>query len=165
MYRFRRAPGDDDGYSDLKAWRDDIMVKAYANNEMRGTAADETLIGTDGPDAICGEGGNDVMIGGRGNDFIEGCWGDDKIWTGPGTDILQEYVYESHDELWDFQNGKDRVEFAFVGLTADDVNIAYDGRAHAIVTIDGHPEFQLDVFGRGFGYEDCLYTNYVGYVG
>lgn len=164
MYRRGRIDSYDE-QRDLQAIRDDIAIKAYANNEMRGTSADELLLGTAGPDAICGEWGNDVMKGGRGNDFLEGCWGDDILTGGPGSDVFQFYVYGSKDVITDWEPHKDVFEIAFEDVSSDEVYITQVARGHYVVTVEGHPEFQVDVFGRSFDYSDILYTNYVGYVG
>lgn len=142
--------------------RDAIFVKAYATNEMRGTDADETMIGTSGSDAICGEWGQDVMKGGAGNDYIEGCFDDDILYGGAGRDVFDFYVYASHDKVIDWQDGQDIMEITFPGLTSfDDVNIIHErgGRVHHL-TIDGHPEFSVDVYGKGFGFEDIVLTQF-----
>ena len=144
---------------DLRAIRDAIFEKAFANNEMRGTAGAEIMIGTRGPDAICGEGGNDIMKGGAGNDFIEGCWADDILWGGAGRDVFQFYVYSSHDVIKDWQDRQDILELAFTGITLADVQIVHESRLVHTLTVKGHPEFSVEVIGRGFGLEDVLLTN------
>jgi hypothetical protein len=99
-----------------------------------------------------------VVKAGGGQDWIELCWDDDVVWGGSGRDVFQAHTYASHDKIMDWQDGQDILEIAFHGATAADVNIERVSARQHIVTVDGHPDFSVEILGRGFGIEDIIYT-------
>lgn len=143
---------------DLLAIRDKILADAMANNPIDGGPGDDLIIGTAGPDSICGEGGNDIVMAGGGNDYVDGCPGDDTLYGGAGRDVFQFYDFitkPSRDTIADWQDGKDILELT--GTNADAVNVSGSGRVH-VVTIDGAPDFSVTIIGKGFDYNDILFT-------
>ncbi|WP_222440596.1 calcium-binding protein [Siccirubricoccus deserti] len=104
-----------------------------------------TFIGTTSNDILMGTGGNDAMIGGAGDDTISGGTGNDRLRGGKGDDILQggsgadTFIFcraDGHDQIDDFQQGVDRLEFRGISgreitwtATEGGVTLSYGGLA------------------------------------
>ena len=100
--------------------------------------------GGDGDDTIDGGAGNDVLWGGMGDDTITGGTGYDLMSGGKGADTFRFAVGDSKggDFISDFEDGKDRIEFDFVGTFAD-LAITDEGAGRARVKYGNQGDFAI----------------------
>jgi Ca2+-binding RTX toxin-like protein len=88
-----------------------------------GTGNDRLVAGAAGATMVDFDGGNDVLVGGAGDDSFTGGAGTDlfvfgKTWTSPSG---------FQDIIWDFEDGKERIDLRTSGLKLADLNIESDG--------------------------------------
>jgi Ca2+-binding RTX toxin-like protein len=98
----------------------DVLPGTAAIDSFYAAAGDDTLFGGAGNDRPYGEDGNDALNGGAGTDTIYGDGGNDVIGGGTGNDILRggagadTFVFDwacGSDQILDFQNGLDKLDF------------------------------------------------------
>lgn len=152
-----------------------IVGKHNVDDELTGSEFGESIFGLSGDDTIYGEGGNDfidggsgadklygdgdddTVIGGAGADRISGGEGNDKLW-GHGENVPQTalsatevdtFVFYTNDwgndEIMDFQNGVDMIEFAqSSGVQFADLQIT-QGTTGTMISYD-HNGVQSSIF-------------------
>ncbi len=79
---------------------------------MIGGSAADTLNGEDGNDILGGGGGVDRLSGGAGNDTLSGGAGYDFLAGGTGTDYFRFAPGDGVEEVLDWTDGVDRVDFS-----------------------------------------------------
>jgi len=126
-----------------------------AGLNLSGGNGANTLIGGNGDDHISGGGGADILKGGAGNDVLSGNGGNDHLDGGLGNDILTggsggrdwfEYhaVGWGHDEITDFEAGRDQLDFQGSGLHLSDLHISQQGSGVMIETADHASSILID---------------------
>ena len=115
-----------------------------------------TFRGTTGNDVLTGSIGNDYISAGMGDDLIIGEAGNDKLRGGAGADTFLFNRADGHDQIVDFQQGVDHLEFHGISgreitWTATDggVTLSYGGLAGQAV--DHGEIFIAGATSLGFG--------------
>ena len=109
----------------------DTLQGGDDTDALFGGDGDDTLDGGDGGDNLDGGAGNDTLNGGDGNDYLYGQEGDDilnggagldALFGGAGADIFVMAAGNGEDQVFDFEDGVDRIDASgvadnFAGLT------------------------------------------------
>jgi Ca2+-binding RTX toxin-like protein len=113
---------------------DDIITAGGGNDIAYGGSGSDDLSGGTGNDFLYGEGGADVLLGGNNSDWLDGGEGDDRLKGdsggdtligGAGDDILyggdagDTFIFADDfgfDQLRDFQDGIDILDFSALPL-------------------------------------------------
>lgn len=88
-----------------------LIVGGKRNDEFSGGKGDDFLDGRSGNDILWGNHGDDRIYGGDGHDGLDGGRGDDVLTGGQGNDVSVFREHFGHDEIRDFGDGDDRIEF------------------------------------------------------
>ncbi len=91
---------------------------------LDGSEFADILTGASGVNWLRGRGGADVIKGGTGNDVLFG---------GAEADIFKFAATDGHDEIRDFEDGLDRIDFSATGLTFANLTITANAAGHAVV--------------------------------
>ena len=141
-----------DGDIDTLSYSEDtagVSVRLWNNTATGGDAAGddiggfENLTGGSGNDTLQGSAGDNVLMGGAGNDRLYGLNSADTLNGGTGnddlfgavdgvTDVFEFTIGDGMDEIKDFENGIDLIQFTLSSLVFGDLGISDDG-THATV--------------------------------
>jgi len=131
-----------------------------------GKGGNDLLLGGDGDDNLFGDatflaghaqGGNDRLDGEAGNDLL---WGDAQFLLDQavgGNDTFVFTGFFGNDQVMDFQQGKDHLEFAIPGGDASDLHIAVIG-TDTVITLEGYGSVTLVGFTGELGTTDLLFV-------
>ncbi len=89
----------------------------------------ENIIGSAGDDQIMGDDSVNVLEGGMGNDTLTG---------GAGADIFRFGTGFGNDQITDFEDGIDLLDFSDSGLTFSDLTIAANGSDTTVTDVNGN---------------------------
>ncbi|HHC29878.1 MAG TPA: hypothetical protein ENK80_04875 [Rhodobacterales bacterium] len=115
---------------------DDLLVggrgsdKLFGNDgadDLRGGLQRDKLLGGAGDDTLEGNGGRDILRGGAGGDTLAGGGGADRFVFGPS---------DGADQISDFQDGIDKIQFTQRGLQMSDLTIEAQG-GDTLITYSG----------------------------
>lgn len=112
-----------DGARDFSGVSDDLLV--------HGGGGDDTIVGGQGDDTLSGGAGNDVIHATAGSNLIIGGAGNDTLYGGEGEDVFFwdaahfGSTVSAHDVVWDFEYGKDMLQFGDV--FGDEMDVSVDG--------------------------------------
>ncbi len=79
-----------------------------------------------------GDTGNDTLYGGDGNDHLYGGDGNDSLLGEGGNDTFHFYLGWGTDQIHGFQNGADKISFAYQGLSFGQLEITAYGASTEI---------------------------------
>lgn len=132
------------GADRLTAGAGDTIINARAGNDRAdgglgddrifGSTGADTLLGGDGNDQLYGGSEADSLLGGAGADTLDGGFGDDVMRGGLGSDRFLFKAGWGDDQIVDFQDGTDRIQFSggpaslaqlVLVQTGDDVTISF----------------------------------------
>ncbi|MFT6911813.1 MAG: Ca2+-binding RTX toxin-like protein [Paracoccaceae bacterium] len=129
--RLKSLNGDDLLYGDqgddiiTAGGGDDIAYGGSGSDELRGGTGNDFLYGEGGADVLLGGNNSDWLEGGAGNDRLKGDSGGDTLIGGAGDDILyggdagDTFIFADDfgfDQLRDFQDGIDILDFSALPL-------------------------------------------------
>ena len=80
-------------------------------NVIGSEIGDDILIGNSGENIIDGRGGDDILRGGAGNDILRGGAGNDDLYGEDGADIYVIDAEGGSDQIFEFEDGVDHIEF------------------------------------------------------
>ena len=109
---------------------DDKLTGDKYPNKLYGNMGEDTLMGGAGNDTIRGGKDDDEIDGGAGHDMIQGDKGDDELTGGDGNDTFILMEGDGDDEITDFEQGKDKIQFGPTTepLSAADIRDILDTR-------------------------------------
>jgi Ca2+-binding RTX toxin-like protein len=87
------------------------LYGSAANNNLVGTGGADVIYGNAGADILNGYYGDDSLFGGSGNDRLRGGPGSDRLTGDEGADRFVFYRADGYDQITDYQQGVDRLEF------------------------------------------------------
>lgn len=90
----------------------DTLVLGQGRDIGNGGAGDDTINGGSGQDTISGGGGDDKLNGSGGQDRLDGGTGSDELIGGGGADVFVFATNDGSDEIVDFEDGIDRIDFS-----------------------------------------------------
>ena len=95
---------------------------------FNGADDNDSLFGNNGDDYVQGGAGNDYVAGGTDNDTLNGGIGNDTLVGNSGADVF-EFTDASFgtDQINDFEDGVDMLDFSALGLSASDFTITQSG--------------------------------------
>ncbi|MCB1517052.1 MAG: M10 family metallopeptidase C-terminal domain-containing protein [Hyphomicrobiaceae bacterium] len=123
--------------------RENVIRGNDGNDILSGRGGSDTLFGGDDNDILKGDQGNDTLKGEDGIDRLEGGADNDKLWGGPKKDTLipgtgndrmwgeggdDIFVIGKHEDLnliYDFQDGKDRINLSDFGYNNKAAAVAH----------------------------------------
>ena len=103
----------------------DMLNGGAGADQLHGGSGNDGFFGGGGNDLIYGDAGNDVVFGDGGNDTIDGGSGDDILRGGAGADVFILGVASGSDQIMDFADGMDRLDFSGLATvnSIDDLDI------------------------------------------
>lgn len=141
--------GDDQAFGGSGA---DTINGGSGSDDLRGGSQADTLFGGNGQDHVYGGTGNDIvhgdngaddlrggngadtLFGGSHADRISGGNGNDEMTGGAGADTFVFGASHGSDQIVDFQDGLDVIEFTTNGLTFGDLTISASGGSDVEIT-------------------------------
>ncbi|MEL6885681.1 MAG: calcium-binding protein [Pseudomonadota bacterium] len=123
----------------------DKLLGDAGQDELNGGQRNDRLHGGDDNDVLNGGHGNDYLKGDAGNDTLNGGTGKDKMTGGTGIDTFVFANKSGRDQITDFENGIDVMDFtAVTGVTGiADLAIAQDGTG-VVISYGGNNTLTLD---------------------
>ena len=94
----------------------DFLYGNEDNDALFGGTGNDVLRGDSGVDQLRGEDGNDYVNGGSGDDVVDGGAGLDMLFGGDGADTFIFVDGAGSDEIYDWEDGLDMLDFS--GVTA-----------------------------------------------
>ncbi|QBF33582.1 serine hydrolase [Thalassococcus sp. S3] len=123
-----------DGSDRLAAGKGNDKLSGGAGDDMLyGRAGDDVLKGGTGQDVLRGGAGNDLLRGGSGADNLGGGSGDDTLFGAEGADTFRFVAGDGHDQIRDFEDGLDRLDFSDTGLSFADLRIEKQSATQTLV--------------------------------
>jgi len=121
-----------DGSGGTFAIASDTVIQA-ADILLHSNITSVIVNGNGNANILTGSSTGDLISGGGGGDSMTGGGGDDRfVWHSLG-----ETAYAAADNIWDFAQGQDVLDFGSLGLDRSEVNWAYDSQSNVtIIFID-----------------------------
>ena len=125
----------------------DLMAGTFSGGDAQGDRESdcEALYGSDHNDTLRGKAGKGHLRGYDGDDVLEGRGGDEYLSGGKGSDRFVFGGAHGTDLVWDFEDGKDRIDVSalnLAGYAAIQNRITetpyYDNRISARIDLTGH---------------------------
>ncbi|SDR40194.1 M10 family metallopeptidase C-terminal domain-containing protein [Pseudovibrio sp. Tun.PSC04-5.I4] len=115
-------------YSDVNGLRGNMTI-------MRGTVIENAIAGS-GNDILIGNFADNALYGNAGNDRLDGGFGNDTLSGGSGSDTFVFNANWGNDEITDFTDGVDFIEFESGATSFEDLTISSVG-SDAVITYEG----------------------------
>ncbi|MDK3019234.1 calcium-binding protein [Pseudodonghicola flavimaris] len=133
----------------------DVLAGGDGADRLFGGRHGDTLHGQDGRDHLFGGNGADVLIGGRGQDMLTG---------GRGADVFAfNRGHGANDEVLDFEDGIDLLQFGEVAYAFDDLTIV-DEAGGARISAGNVSVLVHDIAAADLTAEDVLFGRVTDYV-
>ncbi|WP_108814362.1 calcium-binding protein [Loktanella sp. Alg231-35] len=117
-------------------------VANWSSGTTEVTIAFENVIGSDGANTITGTDGNNALDGQAGNDTLIGGSGDDTLTGGSGADTFVFNLGDGQDQITDFEDGTDMMDFSTSGLSFADLTITTTGTS-TFIDYDNGQQIEL----------------------
>jgi Ca2+-binding RTX toxin-like protein len=101
----------------------DVIKGLAGNDRLYGDAGADLMSGGEGNDTLLGGAGNDRQYGGTGRDVLSGELGNDVLTGGLDADIFRFRGSWGADRVTDFQNGVDRIDLRWTGLSFGELSV------------------------------------------
>lgn len=122
----------------------DMLNGGAGADTLHGGSGNDGFFGGGGDDVIFGDAGNDTIFGDGGNDIINGGTGDDVLRGGAGADIFVFAFGAGSDQILDFQDGTDLLDFTGLSLALDNFEIVQTSQSSATLHyFDGLADAEL----------------------
>lgn len=115
---------------------DDVLSGGQGSDKLLGNGGADDLRGGAQGDKLLGGAGDDVLAGNGGKDILRGGTGDDALAGGGGADTFVFGPSDGADQISDFQDGIDKIQFAQHGLRMSDLTIEAQG-GDTLITYSG----------------------------
>jgi Ca2+-binding RTX toxin-like protein len=114
----------------------DTIIGTFGSDMLDGGDGNDTIMdgGGWGNDKLIGGAGHDTLIAGDGDDILTGGAGNDTLTSGTGRDIFVVAPGSGHDQITDFEHGRDLIDLRAYG---PDV-FGWDGALAWGRIVDGH---------------------------
>ncbi|MEM0906492.1 MAG: calcium-binding protein [Pseudomonadota bacterium] len=144
---------------------DNTIIGDDGDNRLRGRGGSDTIEGGDGEDrvgggsgaddisggadndSLRGESGSDIIDGGSGVDTINGGVGNDDLIGGSGDDIFRFTDNYGRDEIFDFEDGLDRINLR--DIREENGGVALDITQLLITQVGADARIELDLDSDG----------------
>ncbi|MEM9063140.1 MAG: LamG-like jellyroll fold domain-containing protein [Pseudomonadota bacterium] len=136
-----------EGYDRAYAYVDTVLSEniealqagGSASIALMGNDMNNVITGNSGNNVLRGGAGNDRVQGAAGNDLIEGGEGSDVLFGGDGADIFRFSRGDGTNQILDFQQGVDRIDFSAINTRFNSLDI-YDSANGVVARWDDNPD-------------------------
>jgi len=138
---------------------DDTIYALQGNDEVFAGSGNDDVFGDAGRDTLYGGGGADFLDGGGGNDILIGGAGNDGLLGSGGADNFRFAGLVGHDEIHDFEVGRDTISLDDHGGDQKTVHVFDDGNdavlyfgENSTVRVEGVSASQLTINSNFFNH-------------